>query len=146
VLGPVEQRVGVFADAGVRRAAAEVVLDQAGCGVHQRDPPGFGAFAAQRHYRRAGGADVGDVQVADLLDAGSGVVEHGKQDRVAQPAAGGWVWFGQEGFDLVAGEVARVRGRGLLLPDGEDLGGLAEELWPFDRGVAGERLGAWRLT
>jgi hypothetical protein len=73
------------------------------------------------------------------LDAGGRVVERGKQDRVAQPASGGWVWFGQEGFDLAAGEVAHVNGRGLLLLDGEDLGGLVEELWPFDRGVPGKR-------
>jgi hypothetical protein len=94
----------------------------------------------QRDQHRAGGADVGGVQVADLLDAGGGVVERGEQDCVAQPAAGGLVWLGQEGFDLVAGEVTHVGGRGLLLLDGDDLGGLIEELWPLDRGVAGERL------
>jgi hypothetical protein len=139
VLGPVEQRVGVLADAGVGRAAAEVVLDQLGCGVHQRDLPGLGSFAVQRHHHRAGDADVGGVQVADLLDAGGGVVEHGQQDRVALPAAGGWVWFGQEGCDFVAGQVAHVSGGGLLLLDGEDLGGLAGELWPLDGGAADER-------
>ena len=93
----------------------------------------------QRHDRRAGGADVAGVQVADLLDAGGGVVERGQQDHVAQPAPGGRVWFGQEGFDLVAGQVDHVAGGGLLLLDGEDLGGLAEELWPLDGGVADER-------
>lgn len=94
----------------------------------------------QRHHRRPGDADVAGVQVADLLDAGGGVVERGQQDRVALPAPGGWVWFGQEGFDLVAGQVTHVAGGGFLLPDGEDLGGLAEELRPLDRGVTGKRL------
>jgi hypothetical protein len=89
----------------------------------------------QRDQRRAGGADVRGVQVADLLDAGGGVLERGEQDGVAQPATGGRVWFGEEGFDLLAGEVAHVGGRGLLLLDREDLGGLAEELRPLDRGV-----------
>ena len=139
VLGPVEQRVCVFADAKVGRAPAEVVLDQLGCGVHQRDPPGLGSFAVQRHHHRAGDADVAGVQVADLLDAGGGVVERGQQDRVALPAPGGWVWFGQEGFDLVAGQVDHVAGGDFLLLDGDDLGGLAEELWPLDGGVADER-------
>ena len=126
-------------DAGVGCAPAEVVLDQLGCGIHQRDPPGLGTFAVQRHYHRAGDADVAGVQVADLLDAGGGVVERGKQDRVALPAPGGWVWFGQEGFDLVAGQVAHVSGGGFLLLDSDDLGGLAGELWPLDGGVADER-------
>src|SRR5579859_11728 len=125
VLGPVEQRVCVFADAKVGRTAAEVVVDQLGCGVHQRDPPGLGTFAVQRHRHRAGDADVAGVQVADLLDAGGGVVEHGQQDHVAQTAPGGRVRFGQEGFDLVAGQVAHVSGGGFLLLDSDDLGGLA---------------------
>ena len=139
LVGTVEQWVCVYADAGMAGAPVEVVLQQSGCGVHQRDPPGLGAFAVQRDQHRAGRSDVGGVQVADLLDAGGRVVEGGEQDGVAQAAPGGWVWFGQEGFDLVAGEVAHVDGRGLLLLDGEDLGGLVEELWPFDRGVPDKR-------
>ena len=74
------------------------------------------------------------------MDAGGGVVERGEQDGVAQSAAGGRVGCGEEGFDLVAGEVAHVGGRRLLLLDGEDLGRVVEELWPLDRGVPGERL------
>jgi hypothetical protein len=107
--------------------------------VYHRDPPGLGTFAVQRHHHRPGGADVGGVQVADLLGAGGGVVERGQQDHVAQPAPGRRVWFGQEGFDLAAGEVTHVGGGGFLLPDGEDLGGLGEELRPLDGGVAGKR-------
>jgi hypothetical protein len=111
-------------------------------------------FAVQCEEHRAGRADVGCVQVADLLDAGGGVVERGEQDGVAQSAPGGRVWLGEERFDLVAGEVAHVGGRGLLLLDGDDLGRLVEELWPLDRGVAGERLdhgealvaGRWRVV
>ena len=129
----------VRADAKVGRASVEVVLDQFGCGAHQRDPPGLGAFAVQRHHHRAGRSDLGGVQVADLLDARGRVVEGGEQDRVAQPAPGGWVWFGQESLDLVASEVAHVDGRSLLLLDGDDLGGLVEELWPFDRGIPDKR-------
>ena len=94
----------------------------------------------QRDQHRTGRADVGGVQVADLLDAGGCVVERGEQDGVAQSAAGGRVWCGEEGFDLIAGEVAHVGGRGLLLLDRDDLGGVVEEFWPLDRGVSGERL------
>ena len=140
MLGSLEQRVCVCADARVGRAPVEVVLHQLGCGVHQRDAPGLGAFPVQRDQHRAGRADVCGVQVADLLDAGGCVVERGQQDGVAQPAPGGRVGFGQEGFDLVAGEVAHVGRRGLLLLDRDDLGGLIEELWLLDRGVPGERL------
>ena len=75
----------------------------------------------------------------NLLDAGSRVVEGGEQDRVSQPAPGGWVWFGQESLDLVAAEVAHVDGGGPLLLDGDDLGALVEELWPFDRGIPDKR-------
>ena len=140
LFGPCEQRLCVLADAVVGRATGEVVLQQPGCGVHQRDASGLGSFAVEGDQHRAGCADVGGVQVADLLDAGGGVVECGEQDRVAQPAPGGRVRFGQEGFDLVAGEVAHVGGRGLRLLDGEDSGGLIEELRPLDRDVSGERL------
>lgn len=108
----------------------------------------------QRDRHRAGCTDVCGVQVTDLLDARGGVVERGEQDDVALPASGGRVWFGEERFDLVAGEVAQIDGRGLLLLDGDDLGGLVEELWPLDRGVASERLdggealvaGRWRVV
>ena len=140
LLGPVEERVGIWADAGMTGAPVEVVLQESGGGVHQRDAPGLRAFAVQRDEHRAGRADVGGVQVADLLDAGGCVVERGEQDGVAQSAPGGRVGCGEEGFDLVAGEVAHVGGRRLLLLDGDDLGRLVEELWPLDRGVPGERL------
>ncbi len=43
-------------------------------------------------------------------------------------------------LDLVAGQVVQLRGRGLLLPDREDLGDLAEVVGLLDGGVAAERL------
>ena len=69
-----EQWVGVGAEAGVRVAVLEVVGDEPGGGAHQGQVADLGSLAADRHCHRIGAADVGDVEVAELLDAGGGVV------------------------------------------------------------------------
>src|SRR4029077_8375134 len=89
---------------------------------------------------RAAAADVGDVEVAELLDAGGGVVGQGEQDGVPDSACAGRAGCGEQGLDLVAGQVVQRRGRGLLLPDREDLGDPAKLVGLLDGGVAGERL------
>ena len=93
-----------------------------------------------RHDDRCGAADVGDVEVAELLDAGAGVVGQGEQDGVPDSACAGGAGFAEQRFDLVAGQVPEVRGRGVLLPDREYLGDLVEVGGLLDGGVAAERL------
>ena len=47
---------------------------------------------------------------------------------------------GEECLDLVCGQVSRLRGWRVLLPDREDLGDLVEIVGLLDGGVAAERL------
>ena len=75
-----------------------------------------------------------------FLDAGGGVVGQGEQDGVADGACAGGAGFGEQRLDLVAGQVPQVRGRGVLLPDRQDLGELVEAVGLLDGGVAAKRL------
>ena len=63
------------------------------------------------HGHRAAAADVGDVEVAEFLDACGGVVGQGEQDGVPDGACAGRAGFGEQGLDLVAGQVVQLRGR-----------------------------------
>ena len=140
VVRPGEQRVGVGADAGVPVAVVEVAGDEPGGRVHHGHVPDLGALPVDHHGHRAAAADVGDVEVAEFLGAGGGVVGQGEQDGVPDGAGGGRAGLGEQRPDLVAGQVVQLRGGGLLLPDREDLGDLAELAGLLDGGVAAERL------
>ncbi|HEY6295731.1 MAG TPA: hypothetical protein VIX15_08710 [Streptosporangiaceae bacterium] len=74
------------------------------------------------------------------MDAGGGVVGQGEQDGVPESACAGRAGFGEQGLDLVPGQVPQIRGGGLLLPDREDLGDLVEPFGLLDGGVAAKRL------
>ena len=52
----------------------------------------------------------------------------------------GGAGFGQQCLDLVAAQVPQLWGRGVLLPDREDLGELVEVVGLFGGGVAAKRL------
>jgi hypothetical protein len=82
----------------------------------------FGSLSADRRRHRLGAADVGNVEVAEFLDAGSGVVGEGEQGGVPDSACAGRAGFGEQCLDLVSGQVPLLRGRGFLLPDRGDLG------------------------
>ena len=69
-----------------------------------------------------------------------GVVGQGEQDGVPDSAGAGRAGFGEQHLDLVPGQVPEISGRGLLLPDREDLGELVEEVGLLDGGVAAKRL------
>ena len=88
-LGPWNSGVRVGAEAGVRVVVFEIVGEQPGGWVHDGHVPGLGSFAVDRHDHRVGGADVCDVEVAELLNAGGGVVGEGEQDGVADGTAAG---------------------------------------------------------
>ena len=105
VVRPGEQRVRVGADAGMPIAVVEVVADELGGRVHHGHVPDLGALPADHHGHRAAAADVGDVEVAEFLDAGGGVVGQGEQDGVPDSACAGRAGFGEQRFDLVAGQV-----------------------------------------
>jgi hypothetical protein len=130
----VEQRVGVGAEAGVRVTVFQVAGDEP-CGlVHHGHVSDLGSLPADRRRHRFGAADVGDVEVAELLDAGGGVVGQGEQDGVPDSACAGCAGFGEQRLDLVTGQVPQIGGRGVLLPDREDLGDLAEMVGLLDGG------------
>lgn len=118
----------------------QVVGEEAGGRPHDGHVSGLGSLAVDRHRHRGGAADVGDVEVAEFLDAGAGVVGEGEQDGVSQGACVRCAGFGEQRLDLVPGEVSQFRGRGVLLPDRQDLGELVEPVGLFDGGVAAERL------
>jgi len=134
----VEQRVCV--GAGVRVAVFEVVGDEPGGLVHHGHVPDFGSLSADHRRHRFGAADVGNVEVAEFLDAGCGVVGEGGQGGVPDSACAGRAGFGGQRLDLVSGQVPQLRGRGFLLPDREDLGDLVEPVGLLGGGVAGKRL------
>ena len=100
-----EQRVRVGAEAGVAIAVVEVVGDELGGGVHHGHVPDLRSLPADGHRHRFGAADVGDVEVAELLDAGGGVVGQGEQDGVPDSARAGRAGFGQQRLDLVGRQV-----------------------------------------
>ncbi len=77
VVWPGEQRVGVGADTGMPIAVAEVAGDEPGGRLHHGHVPDLGALPADHRCHRAAAADIGDVEVAKLLDAGGGVVGQG---------------------------------------------------------------------
>ena len=135
-----EQRVRVGAEAGVRVEVFQVVGEQPGGWVHDGHVPDLGSLAVDRHGHRVGGADVCDVEVAELLNAGGGVVGDGEQDGVPDGTAAGRAGLGEQRLDLVCGQVPELRARGSLLPDREDLGDLLEVVGLLDGGVAAERL------
>jgi hypothetical protein len=145
MVGSVEQRGRVGAEAGVRFEMVEVVGEQPGGWVHDGHVPGLGSFAVDRYDRGVGVSDVCDVEVAELLDAGGGVVGEGEQDGVADRTAGGGAGLGEQRPDLVSCEVSELRTRGCLLPDREDLGDLLEVVGLLDGGVAAERFGCGSL-
>lgn len=97
-------------------------------------------FPRNGHRHRLGGADVGDVEVAEFLDPGGGVVGQAEQDGVADRAWAGGARFGEQRFDLVPAQVPQFRRRGALLADREDLGEVVEVVGLLDGGVAAERL------
>ena len=98
-----EQRVRVGAEAGVWVTVFQVVGDEPGGLVHHGHVSDFGSLPADRRRHRFGAADVGDVEVAELLDAGGGVVGQGEQDGVSDSACAGRAGFGEQRFDLVPG-------------------------------------------
>jgi len=124
----------------VRLEVFQVVGDEVGGRVHDGHVSDLGSFSADRHCHRFGAADVGDVEVAELLDAGSGVVGQGEQDGVPDSACAGGAGLGEQRPDLVSAQVTQVQGRGLLLPDRQNLGDLVEVVGLLDGGVAAERL------
>ncbi len=140
VVGSVEQWVGVGAEPGVRLEVFQIVGDEPGGRAHQGHVSDPGALPVDRHGNWVGGADVGDVEVADFLGAGGGVVGQGEQDGVADGACTGGAGLGEQYLDLVAGQVSQIRGGGVLLPDRQDLGELVEVVGLLDGGVAAERL------
>ena len=140
VVRPGEQRVRVGADAGMPIAVFEVAGDEMGGRVHHGHVPDLGTLPADDHRHRAAAADVRDVEVAEFLDAGGGVVGQGEQDGVPDSACAGRAGFGEQHLDLVPGQVPQILGRGLLLPDREDLGDLVEMVGLLDGGVAAKRL------
>jgi len=140
VVRSVKQRVRVGAEAGVRVTAFQVIADEPGGWAHHGHVPDFGSLPADGHRHRCGAADVGDVEVAEFLDAGGGVVGQGEQDGVPDSACAGRAGFGEQRLDLVPGQVPQVRGRGLLLPDRQDFGDLVEPAGLLDGGVAAKRL------
>jgi hypothetical protein len=95
----------VAADAGMPSAAVEVAAHELGGRAHHGHVPDLGALAVDDRRHRAATADVGDVQVAQLLDAGAGVVGQGEQDGIADCARAGGAGLGEQGLDLVAGQV-----------------------------------------
>jgi hypothetical protein len=78
VVRSAKQRVRVGAEAGVRLEVFQIVGDEPGGGVHHGHVSDLGSLSADRHRYRFGAADVGDVEVAELLDAGGGVVGQGE--------------------------------------------------------------------
>jgi hypothetical protein len=121
-------------------AVVEVAAHELGGRAHHGHVPDLGALPVDDRRHRAAAADVGHVEVAQLLDAGAGVVGQGEQDRVADCARAVGAGLGEQGLDLVAGQVAQLRGGGVLLPDRQDLGDLVEVAGLLDGGVAAERL------
>ena len=106
VVRPGGQRVCVCADAGMPVAVVEVVADEPGGRVHHGHVPDLGALPADHDGHGAAAVDVGDVEVAELLDAGGGVVGEGEQDGVPDGACAGRAGLGEQRLDLVAGQVA----------------------------------------
>ena len=131
-------RVG--AEAGVRVEVFQVVGEESGGWFHDGHVPDLGSLAVDRHGHWVGGADVCDVEVAELLNAGGCVVGQGEQDGVPDGTAAGGARLGEECFDLVCCQVPELRVWGVLLPDREDLGDLLEVVRLLDGGVAAERL------
>src|SRR5580692_4006421 len=72
-------RVSVGADAGMPFVVVEVAGDELGGRVHHGHVPDLGALPVDHHGHRAAAADVSDVEVAEFLDAGGGVVGQGEQ-------------------------------------------------------------------
>jgi hypothetical protein len=78
VVRSAKQRVRVGAEAGVRLEVFQIIGDEVGGWVHHGHVSDLGSLSVDRHRYRVGVADVGDVEVAELLDAGGGVVGQGE--------------------------------------------------------------------
>ena len=86
-------------------AVVEVVADELGGRLHHGHVPDLGTLPADHHRHRAAAADVSDVEVAEFLDAGGGVVGQGEQDGIPDGACACRAGFGKQHLDLVAGQV-----------------------------------------
>ena len=140
VVRPVEQRVGVGAEAGVRLPAVQVVGDQPAGRRHHGQVADFRSFPADHDCHRCGAADVGDVEVTQFLDSGGGVVGDCEQDGVSGGAWTGGAGCGEQRLDFVSGQVPRLGGGGVLVSDRENLSDLVEPVGLLDGGVAAKRL------
>jgi hypothetical protein len=86
-------------------AVFKVAGEELGGRLHHGHVPDLGTLPADHHSHRSAAADVGDVEVAELLDAGGGVVGQGEQDGVPDSACAGRAGFGEQRPDLVACQV-----------------------------------------
>ena len=86
----------------MRLAAFEVVGDELGGWAHHGHVADLGSFPVDYHRHLARVADVGDVEVAELLDTGGSVVGEGEQDGVPDRACAGRAGFGEQRLHLVA--------------------------------------------
>jgi hypothetical protein len=101
----VEQRVCVGADAGMGVAVVEVVGDELGGRVHHGHVPVLEPFPWIVTVIGLARRMSATFEVAELLDAGGGVVGQGEQDGVPDRAGAGRAGFGEQRLDLVAGQV-----------------------------------------
>jgi hypothetical protein len=79
----------------MRVAMLEVVGHEEGGGAHHRHVSDLGSLPVDEDRHRFGAADVDDVEVAELLDTGGGVVGQGEQDGVPDGACAVRAGFGE---------------------------------------------------